>query len=429
MKGWCCLWIVGLVLVSNMVADAKVVKKYISFRGTNIWQYITKYGISIGEGKFTIKARFKSPLTDAEVPQAHSGRYSFKVHFYLDTKWMDALEETKCFEKAKHEIRLEELNVPADGSWSRPVTGGLGQRTRPYVWFVAVSDCHETLHALHPQMPAIEFYLHFTGYDGSEFSHDEIGVLPMYSLAMVLYAVLVSFIVYNYYKDIKKTERIESPIMMLCMTVLLEAAAIFFRWLHLLIFSYNGEGVAAFHIIALMSEVASQFVLSLLLIMLSWGWTVTYLDFYDADTYIPLIVLLLMFHLITAGLTELTNDAYHKYHDYEGIQGILLVVARIGMFIYFIFGMQNTRQKCRAKARPFINFLSVTGSLYMLSFPLLIVISQICAHYVRHKVITLGTVIAQTVATCVLLRMFVGKTMYTEVSKHDDTILPGGKND
>ena len=423
------IYTVTLLCLLMYLCDGKVVTKTVTFRTGNEWQYLTKFGISIGQGLFEAKARFKRPYIPAGTNIVSNLTYYMDANFYLDTKWYGALEEPNCKAKEDHQIRIEHLELNGDGTWCYQKVGGLRQQTRPYVWFVAVSDCDHNLHYSHPDMPPIEVRIRFTGYDNGEFSHEEIGLLSLYTIGVIVYAMILGYNIYNYYKDIKRTERIDSPIMFLLIAVVLEFLAIVFQWLHLLVYSYDGEGVKAFHVVSLIMEVGSQFFTSLLLILLSWGWTITYLEFGDIEMFIPLVIMLLVVHLVLAGLTEITSDAYHKYHDFEGIQGVLLVIARLGMFAYFLYGMKDTYDKCRAKARTFLKPFAFCAGAYLLAFPILVVICQICAHYARHKVMVVGTVLAQSAVLCILLQLFTGKTSYTAVSKQNDTILPGGKND
>lgn len=411
------------------LCSGKIVHKTLTFTEDALWQYLTKFGISVGQGHFEVKVRFKMPLPKEDKIQTNASAYKLDINFYLDTKWGAALEETVCKKKSENEIRVENLEIPIDGEWSESKVGGLRQNTRPFVWFLAASDCNQNLHSHNPSMPPIEIFLHFTGSDWGEFSHEEMGLLTLYTISLLLYIVLLGYNIYNYYRDIKKTDKMDSPIMLLLIAVTLEFLSVFFQWLHLLAYSFDGEGMTSCYAISVMAEVASEFILSLLLILLSWGWTITYLEFQEIDLLVPLVILLLVIHLIVAGLTQICNDAYHKYHDFEGIQGLLLVIARIGMFGYFLYGMKDTYQKCRTKAKSFIQHFSYYASAYLISFPLLVVVSQLCAHYVRHKVISIGTIAAQSLAMCVLLRLFIGKTSYTSISKQHDTILPGGKND
>jgi len=423
------LWILLLLSAFLLLVSPKVVQKTMTFRPGNQWQYITKFGISVGQGTFEARARFKRPYIPEGATEPSTEEFSVDLNFYLDTKWYAALEEADCKAKNEHQIRVEHLQLKGDGEWCYPKVGGLRQQTRPFVWFVAASDCNSALHIRDPRMPPIEIMVRFTGYDNGEFSHEEIGLLSLYSIALLAYSLILGYNVYNYYKDIKRTERMDSPILLLLIAVALQFFAILFQWINLLVYSFDGEGVKACHVLSVIMEVGSEFFVSLLLILLSWGWTITYLEFGDIEMFIPLVLMLLVVHLVLAGLTELTSDAYHKYHDFEGIQGILLVISRLGMFAYFLYGMRDTYQKCRAKAKTFLKPFAYYSGAYLISFPVLLILCQVCAHYVRHKVMVVGSIIAQSAILCILLRLFVGKTSYTDVSKHSDTILPGGKND
>lgn len=416
-----------LVLIASLLAaicHSKVVYKTIQFRRGSEWQYVTKFGISIGEGNYEVKARFKRK------PSHVAGR-TFPVHvdFYLDTAWPGAMDESDCRERTKAAIRRNELVLRDDGSWTASASGFLRQKTRPYVWFMAAGNCDGELTPGNETLPLVEVYVKFTGVDGTQFSHEEIGMLGLYFIALVAYTAILGYNVYNYYVDFQKTERLDSPILLLLVAVGCEFVSIFTMWINLLVYSYDGEGVKALHVVAIIAEVASQFFLSMLLILISWGWTITFLEFGDIEIFIPLLLLLLIMHLLVAGLTQLTSDEYSKYHDYQGIQGLILVISRLGMLTYFLYGMKDTYAKSRMKARVFLKPFAISAGVYLASFPFLVVLCQVCAHYVRHKVMTIGSILVQSVAMCALLRLFVGKNAYTQVSKHGGTILPGGKGD
>eukprot|EP00826_Nyctotherus_ovalis_P046724 TRINITY_DN5314_c0_g3_i1.p1 TRINITY_DN5314_c0_g3~~TRINITY_DN5314_c0_g3_i1.p1 ORF type:complete len:489 (+),score=117.75 TRINITY_DN5314_c0_g3_i1:23-1468(+) len=416
------------VLFLLLFVNSKVVYKNLSFKKGKQWQYITKFGISIGRGAFEIKARFKKPFnTLASTPRQQV--FTFTTNFYLDSKWYAAMEELDCSAKAEHKIRAETISINANGEWSEVKRGYLKQHTRPYVWFLAADDCNSSMHLKHPTMPPVQIYIKFTGEDDTEFSHEEIGLLGLYSISLIVYTLILGYNVYSYYKNVKKTERADNPILILLIAVGLEFLSILFMWTHLLVYSKDGEGLGVCHVIAVVAEVGSQFFLSVLLILISWGWTINYLEFADLEIYIALLVMLLLLHLLVAGMTQLTSDAYHKYDDYEGVQGIILVVFRLGMFAYFLYGMRDTYRVSRPKAKLFLKPFAISAGLYLISFPLLVLTCQVFAHYVRHKVMVIGSIVVQSVALCTLLQLFIGKTAYTKVSKNFEPILPSGKAD
>ena len=71
-------------------------------------------------------------------------------------------------------------------------------------------------------------------------------------------------------------------------------------------------------IVSGLSEVA----MSLLLILLATGWTLSYqsLDIDDGlEIYLPMTALIVMVQIIVAALTFVDVDASHKYHDFAGV--------------------------------------------------------------------------------------------------------------
>ena len=62
--------------------------------------------------------------------------------------------------------------------------------------------------------------------------------------------------------------------------------------------------------------------MSMLLIMMASGWTVTYqnIDLDDnLEIFIPTMALIVMVHVMVSALTFVDVDATHKYHDFSGI--------------------------------------------------------------------------------------------------------------
>lgn len=122
--------------------------------------------------------------------------------------------------------------------------------------------------------------------------------------------------------------------------------------------------------------------MAIIFILISWGWTINYTELENFDIYIPLAVLLGIVHMMIVGLSKLTDDESHKYHQYGGIVGWIIVVLRLGMFVYFCFGIRDTLKTAREKVKVFITKFTVFGSLYFLAFPIILFISSFIAGYV-----------------------------------------------
>ena len=291
---------------------------------------------------------------------------------------------------------------------------------------MGVSDCNGNLHQSIKGLPPIEIELVFKGLYETEFSHEEIGLLSLYVLVLILFLGLLFTNIFKYYEEYRRSEKIDSPMLMLSISIGIEVMSILMQTFHLCKYSYDGQGIVILDLMSIMAEVAAQFSMTLLLILISWGWTLTYRRFADIDLYIPLIGLLLMVHLVIGGLTYITNDAASKYHDFEGVQGILLICVRIGMFAYFIYGYKITYPRAILKVKNFLDWFVICGGIYLLAFPFFCLIALVCAHYIRHKVIVIGNLLMQLLAMAFLHRVFTKKNNYTEIAKTTENVLPLG---
>jgi hypothetical protein len=69
--------------------------------------------------------------------------------------------------------------------------------------------------------------------------------------------------------------------------------------------------------------------------------------------------------------------------------------------------------------------LTVFGGFYILAFPLLVIISIFIAPYVQHTVITIGTLLCQTIAVLLLSYICTSKnSSYYKASLKAQTLLP-----
>ena len=85
--------------------------------------------------------------------------------------------------------------------------------------------------------------------------------------------------------------------------------------------------------------------MSLLLIVLASGWTVTYseIDIDDGgEIYLPIGSFILMFQILIAAFTFIDIDASHKYHDFAGIQGWVLFTVKLLTYLFFVYKLRKT---------------------------------------------------------------------------------------
>ena len=111
--------------------------------------------------------------------------------------------------------------------------------------------------------------------------------------------------------------------------------------LHLAIYSYNGTGFVIFDYLALSFEVLSHLSITILLLLMSMGWTIKYKELPDFDILIPLCFFIIMIHFLIIGFNRIIEDSYYKFSDYEGVPGVLILIGRLLIWLYFSWSAHN----------------------------------------------------------------------------------------
>lgn len=105
-------------------------------------------------------------------------------------------------------------------------------------------------------------------------------------------------------------------------------------------YSSNGRGIPFFDIVSLICQMLSEITFSSLLMMIAYGWTINFqnLDIdNNLDIYLPVGSVVIIVHLTLAAMTYIDIDAHHKYHDYSGVQGWVLILLKMGLFLYYLY--------------------------------------------------------------------------------------------
>ncbi len=85
------------------------------------------------------------------------------------------------------------------------------------------------------------------------------------------------------------------------MALTLETLAVSCELLHQWMYLYNGYGNSVFNFGSQMFQVLASFTITLLLILISWGWTIDFIKFDDFDIFLPLIILVAVVHIMIVG--------------------------------------------------------------------------------------------------------------------------------
>lgn len=223
-------------------------------------------------------------------------------------------------------------------------------------------------HAAYPEMDFIKYELELLN-DGSQFSHEYWGQLPITFLAFLVFCYLLGQNSIRLYKEVSKNEEYETPLAVLLCAIFCEFLQLFFSLVHLIVYWYDGDGFWFGDYLSTIFSVLAQVCIISLILMLAYGWTITFNSLKEHDYFMIEIGGTVIAHIFLAALTIIDNGEHHKYHDFEGFQGLLLVLIRLGMFGFFLYKANETRKIVARKNLPFMKGFTVSASIYMLAFP------------------------------------------------------------
>ena len=407
-------------------ASTKFVSNYESLTrfDKNPWKYMTKFAISPGRGEFKSRFQFQKPLNRGDVPPT----LNLTIFVYLDEEWDRVRAMESCEEKQKYSRFQLPVQVPTDGSWSEYFPGYLSQSVRTHVWFFVLADCEKNL-SPHISTNRIKWDLEVFNSDGSHFSEEERGL--GFTILIVL-MVIVGFFVSNSIKFVKfyKTEEsIDYPTLIITIALLLEFLSLTCEIIHLWIYSADGQGSFFFNFANQALSVTSQFLITCLLLLMAYGWSINFLEFEDMDVFIPLGILLGIIHILIVGVGRITDDEYYRYHDYENWAGVFVMVMRVLLFGFWVYLYRGTYQAAKEADKIFFNQFGVLSTLYFLAVPIVVIFATtVIAPYYRHKVVTIGTLLLQTVSLIILTLLFTTKSnKYYQISMKGRALLPSNK--
>jgi len=220
--------------------------------------------------------------------------------------------------------------------------------------------------------------------------------------------------------------------------------------LHLFVYMQNGSGIFILDFFSDFFEGISQLVIEFALLCLGNGWTLV--DFSrrqngKAPSYLrqlmnkpnlddetpTLFVLLILGFMATIFqiINKVQGDDFLTFHDHAGIAGKFLLIQRLIFGFWFIYSTLGTISSSEVQGsmqmQGFLKRLLFFGSVWFFSFPALVFIASLFAHYLQHFVITGGVLIIQNLCITLLTQQFLSNSSwYAKVSEVASTgMLPG----
>jgi len=408
----------SLYVHSKTIGDTEALNRF----DRKSWSYLTKFAVGQGQGTFRTKAQFTKALHNGD-----GNTVRVNILAYPGDDWYRARDLTDCKEKENWAKIKIPLDVPGDASWGESVQGLLEQGDTQ-VWFFVLSDCDKNL-SPHIIGNRLRWEIEALNSDGSHFSEDEQGmILPLFVNMMVIasFFVLNSIKFYNFYS---KEESADYPTLITIVALFIEFLSLFCEVIHLTIYAYNGQGSAFFNFSNHVLSITSQFLITCLLLLIAYGWSINFLEFEDMDVFIPLGILLGIMHIVIIGVGKIIDNEHYKYHDYENWAGVVIIVVRLLLYVFWIYLFAQSYTAAKHTEKKFFKKFGIFASIYFLAFPVLVIFSTffVSAHS-KHKLVTTGTLLLQTLTLVVLTLVFTTKkSQYYQISLKGKTLLPTNK--
>jgi len=351
----------------------------------------------------------------------------------LDDDYSSIADSKECYAR-QDKARLDTaVWIPLDGNWSNIAEGFVSQKMRTRVWYFFLTDCNGHVKPYSVANQKISLEITILNSDGSHFSEEENGITLWYFIELL---ILLGFFGANsmrFYRFYRTEETWDLPFLILTIAIFFESMSIFFEWVHMVIYAGNGTGAFVMDVLSQAFGVFAQFIITVLLILIASGWSIDFFKIEELDLYLPMVIMVGIFHVVIVGVGRVNDEDPMKFHDYESIPGWIIMFFRVIFFAVFAYFINKTNSKAgnNTEKKEFLFRFGILGAVYLLALPIIVTISSlVVAPYVRNKLIVLGTLAIQIGASITLTYLLSSKkSKYHQISMKGRTLLPSGKLD
>lgn len=412
----------ALFLIQSLaLLEGKVQKGVLKFTGnvddTKNWQFLSKFGYGLGDSEYMIRFRLPESI---EGPTPHQA----KLALILDEEWLQALDHVgRCNARNTVARRIEEISLEKErGRWSDWKSGMISQSVRPHIWYFVASLCDEDFsnEAFH-----LEYEVQMAQSDKSEFSVEMKGMMTW---NLVVLTCLVTFLVRHCSRCrefASSAGHLHPVIWALSTSILLQFSAQSLHTLHLLKYQSNGTGILFLDWLSEVLFMFSQVVQTTLLIAIAMGYTLLPSRNSCIDVVRAIAGMSFFVHAALVSFGKMQEESASKFHENEGAVGWVLLSVRLMLFGWFAFSIQASQQEGGLRLHAFLQKFRAAGSLYFLAYPILFVVVQIFAEYLRHPIMQIGLISIQSASNVCLAELFLSRGTYFKVSSLSSSLLPG----
>ena len=398
------LYLLPIIQSKSLVSEFK-------FTSESPWQEITRFGLGLGQGNFSISARLKFPSEDKAV--------KLNMVLYSGLKWTEDLMQMKCEQKLSQSSSKYEISLPSTSKWSKKTGGRLIQKQNPQMYYFVLADCSGSLIGK-------EIMIDFTvvNPDNNHFSIEMIGIKNSFAFALVLLLLIFGKNVWDFFQLWRKDEEVTGPRIWLNCAIFIMIVSVLLEFIHLYVFEKDGKGLSAFELISEIFALLYQLLISALLIVVASGWTIVFTRFPKPELYVPAIVVQVVIHLALVVFNWLYELPRHSFSKYEEWSGAVIILVRVLMFLVFIRNLVQTSRHEDFKKTSYFYGFGIWASLYFLSLPGLVYGAFMFPTYEREYIVASLHLVIQIVIFYSLYRILIVKGDLYKMNKVL-SMLPG----
>ena len=346
------------------------------------FQFLLKHTLNIGQGTFKLKARFLSHINHPQPPSA----IMLKLYFFTDVRWNKAKKLFSCYDKTQQANDYLLLPMPSKGDWTFPIELDLNQTKRPYIWLVFLTDCDKVLPQFTDQKNHLELEFEILSPGGTHLSYENEGKIPLNFVVLIGYFLLLMSLnlkgnFFHFLLSDSEDIFAKPPTYLLIFSAIFEILSLILETIHLIKLSIDGVGSYTINFFSLFSSIISQFILTLLCILLASGWTLTKKK-NEWEIYIPLFSIILLLEIILVYVDKALLENNYNLHDYEGLCMGLVLGIRVFLWVNLIVLsgklLLDLRQNIKNPLiQKFVKQFIFLSSLYVLGLPIVVVIANL----------------------------------------------------
>jgi len=388
-----------------------------------LWHPITKFVMGYGKGHYKLKVW-------NEVQSKENGTLNLNLLVYTYDAWLKQMDKAGCSKKEAESVYKQEVSVPRNGDEFATKEISLGQDTDVQVWYFALANCDED-NELYDFMVKNRIKYEFTiiNSNGSHISEEENGVMTVLVITLIFIFGFFASHAMKLHGFYTHKSALDYPLVILVFALMLEFLALFNELLHLYFFSLDGQGFFMCDWLNFVFANLSQLVISILFLLMAFGWTVRNLSKDDEEVFVIVTTVGALLTIFLTIVSKVSTNNFDSFHDYGNWFGVVTLITKLVIYAIFVFMLMKSYSKCEDKLKDHFKKLGIFGSIYLLSLPVsVIVIDILLPPYYRHKAITYSLIIVQS-ATLIIyasLLSFKDGSYYPIVLKNR-SILPTNK--